>query len=172
MKILPIEKLIKDTKSYYVNSNLTSANFPIPKKIETEGGKMMMIDRPMSSEEVLEKMKKEGLRPATVYELAHWILNEKNIPRNKYYVAFGSQWTDAAGDRRVPFVCVDSVGGFGWYLGCFEGVWTDGIAFFGFRDSTLELSTLETKNLDILNLETRVSNIEKWIKGIQDVINK
>jgi len=145
----------------YINSNIIEANFPRPEKIETEGWKLIKMEKIATSEEVLAEIKNQGCRPANLWELALWKKNnEKSIERPSWTVAFGQIWTDADGHHRVPHVHCDSDGDFEFNLGYFEDVWFDGDAFLCFCDQNVEPKTL--KSSDTLVLENRVKALEEW----------
>ncbi len=136
-----LEKLIKKHKWYYVNSDITEKNFPLPKKIETENPVILKFDNSFSSEEALERCKKEGLRPANIYEL---LLLKENHPENwpdntwSSILAFGSQFTDSDGDHRVPLVRAYSDGVFWFSLGDFGRDWASDYCLLCVCDKTFD----------------------------------
>ena len=133
-KIKSIEELTKKGY-YYVNSNITSANFPFPETVETEGWKIIPLEKHASSEECLKIIKDAGCRPANIYELA--LLRERNpeaFATGKYHVAFGSEWQDADGHRRVPCVDAFTDGDFEFDLGDFGVDWGSGVVLVCFCD--------------------------------------
>ena len=150
MKNKTLEQLINKKDFYYVNENLTTANFPAPEKIQTENWKIIKIDRTMTSEEVLAKIKSEGCRPANVYELATWFnSNKEKIEKGTWLVALG-QTAKIGGYRGVPNVNRNSDGDFKFNLGHFEGDWGDDDCLLCFCDSsTLPLSTSEESSLTL-----------------------
>lgn len=124
-----LEQFIKKEKFYYSNALLTSANFPRPKVVKTTGGKMFEFGKPVSSQEAIDLMKKEGYRPANTYELLEWLKENRELVKSnpwKWYVALGQTFTDADGDHRVPYVKAYSDGVFSFHLGHFERVWDSG----------------------------------------------
>lgn len=142
-----LEDIIKRTKYYYVNDNLNSKNFPIPDKIETEGWKIISMDKPLSSQEALDKIKAEGCRPANAYELALWIEKHKEeVPKSKWYLALGQLWQDSVGYLRVPYLYAHSDGVFSFGLVYWEGDWNSAYVLLCFCDKTLPLDTLTTKS--------------------------
>lgn len=149
-----IEKLIE--KGYYwTNPDITSANFPVPEKIETEGYKFIPLEKYTSSEECLEIIKQAGYRPANIYEIA---LLKENHPeafiKGKWYIAFGSTWKDADGRVGVPFVNARTDGDFEFRLGYWGGDWVSGYVLVAFATSPLETTTLSVReHLDSLTLE-------------------
>ncbi len=117
----------------------------------------------MLSQEVLNMMKSKGLRPGNSYELALWAnTHREEVPKGKWYVALGQSWEVPDGCHRVPSVSVHAYGDFGFVLGDFEGVWGDGNAFFGFRDSSLDTSNLKKESSYSLTL----SALECGISGV------
>lgn len=158
---MKLETLIKQFKIYYVNPNLTSKNFPEPKKIQTKGAKIIKMDKTFTSEEALAEIKKQGCRPANIYELAQYLLDNPKHEKSVWYSAFGSQWEDSDGDRRVPFVDRDSDGDWEFSLGCFEGDWDGDGCLVCFCDETLDTQTLESpSSLTLQSLEKRVAKLE------------
>lgn len=137
-----LENIIKKSDYYYVNSDLNSANFPIPDKMETEGWKIITIDKFFSSQEALDKIKAEGCRPANVYELALWLESHREeMKKGTWLLALGQLWYDG-GDHRVPCVYARSDGDFEFDLGLFEGDWSDDVCLLCFCDT--DLGTLDT----------------------------
>ncbi len=152
-----LEKLIKDQKCYYVNSDITTAHFPVPKKVETENWKIIHMDKSFTSQEALDRIKAKGCRPANIYELLLWKKDhyEKEMPKGVWsaVIAFGSQWKDAGGNHRVPRVYRLSDGVWQFYLGYFESDWDAVNCLLCFCDSPLDTKTLTVpKNLDTLTL--------------------
>ena len=140
---------------YYRNSNLTEANFPVPKVIQKEGWKLIKMKKSFSSQEALDEIKKQGCRPANLYELVEWA--KDNQEKSKWVLALGQTLTDGGGDRRVPCVGRDSDGHFGFFLGRFGDVWYDDLCLLCFCDeSTQTLSTSEIQTSDSLTLESAV----------------
>lgn len=107
----PLEKIIKKSKWFYVNDKLNAKNFPIPDKVETKGWKLIKMSKSFSSQEALDEIKRQGYRPANVYELAEWMNKhrEKEMPKGAWggVIAFGSEML-LDGYRVVPFGFVDS----------------------------------------------------------------
>lgn len=134
-KIKLIEELTK-SGYYYVNPKITTANFPIPETVETEGYRIIELDARYSSEQCLAKIAAEGLRPATVYELA--MLKESHpeaLVRGKWHVALGSIMIDADGDLRVPLVYASADGDFEFNLVSWDGGWPADDCLVCFCDS-------------------------------------
>lgn len=147
-----LEKIIQRSKYYYVNDNLATKNFRIPKVIETANWHLIPLEKTMTSEECLDLMKSKGMRPANVYELALFRENHENeMPKGKWVVAFGSQWKDAVGSHRVPGVLCRSGGGFDFGLGVFERVWDQYHVLLCFCDEK-NLGTSATKDQTLESL--------------------
>lgn len=154
-----LQTLIEKHKTYYVNPDLTEANFPVPKKIETKGGVLVTIDRTMTSQEALDLIKSKGLRPANLYELLKW-KGLKDMKRSSWVVALGQTCIDADGHRRVPDVDCDSDGDFHWGLGSFGHVWSDDDAFFCFCDESLAPQNLSQPSSS-LTLENAIKKVKE-----------
>lgn len=166
---LSLKSFIKKEKFYYVNSKLTDLNFPSPKTVKEptdDNCKLIHIARTMTSQEVLESIKKEGYRPANAHELMLWFSkNKSSIKPYEWIVALQQTWKDADGHHGVPSVDAYSGGGFEFSLGLFEFSWSDGFAFLCFCDKkpsepqTLkELESLDSSELD--SLKIRVATLE------------
>lgn len=149
-------------KVYYQNPNLTSKNFPKPKKIRTENYKFITIPKSYSSQEALEEIKKQGCTPANIWELTE-LAKQGKLEKGNWYVAFGQTWTDSDGYHRVPFVFAHSDGDFRFLLGFFESDWDSGHVLLCFCD--LSSDTQNLKNSDTLFLpdELIINNV-KYVK--------
>ena len=166
-----IEDIIKTFTNYYANSDITAEHFPIPDTIRTKDWELLHFDKTMTLDEVREEMKKKGLTPANIYEVAQWAKDKSNLPSlKKYYVvAMGQVWVDSDGYRRVSGLYAFSIGDFYWNLGILEKVWYDYYAFLCFRDLS---QTSETQNLGESSvpsplhsdLESRLSNVEQFMR--------
>src|SRR3990167_8931156 len=161
-----IEDIIKTFKNYYVNSDITAKHFPIPDTIRTENWELLHFDKTITTEEVRDEMKKEGLTPANIYELAEWTKDKANLPSlKKYYiVAMGQEWVDSDGDHRVSSLSAYSNGGFYWFLGVLENVWDGRDAFLCFRDLS---QTLDTQSLEKSSVPSFPSDLEKRVERIE-----
>lgn len=150
---------IKDLlKGYsYINSNITEKNYPLPKSIDLTGVKIIRMGKSFSSQEALDRIKAEGYRPATIWELAGWKQeNEAELKgKSEWYLAFGSTDFVAGGYRRVPSVYALSDGDFGFELGYFVDVWGGNGCLVCFCDNTLKSSNLE-KSESTLTLESAI----------------
>lgn len=147
-----LEQKIAQYKTYYVDKNLTEANFPAPKVIETENPQLIYLDENTSSEECLKMIKEKGLRPANVHELVEYA---KHAPKGKHYVAFGSEIT-LGGFHRVPHVYAYTDGDFEFSLGYFGGGWYDYGVLLAFCDKQNSDTLTLGKELEPLSLETAI----------------
>lgn len=166
-----LQKLIDKTKNwYYVNSYITEDNFPVPKKIETKNPQLIELEKKMTSKKCLDLIKQKGLRPANIYELLEY-KNNHELEKGKYYVAFGSDWTDSVGRHRVPRLLAHWDGGFGFGLGYFEGDWYVDRVLLCFCDQSLEnQNTRESKSLDSLSLDNAIKLVkEAGYKVIKEI---
>lgn len=163
MKTITTKNLLKGY--YYINDNINEKNFPLPKTISTTGAKVIEMGKSFSSQEALGRIKAEGCRPATIWELAQWkIENEDKIKgKYKWYLALGSVWKYVAdGDHRVPYVSANSSGGFNFNLGYFEDDWDDDDCLLCFCDLSLNTKDLEkTQSLDSLTLRQKLEKYKK-----------
>lgn len=151
-----LQELIGKKKWYYVNRDITEANFPVPKTIQTEGTKLITFKKPFSSEEALAEIRRQGYRPANIYELLEYI-NDNEIEKGTYIIAFGSEFRDSDGDHRVPRVDAHSAGDFEFFLGLFGPGWHSGSVVLCFCDEISESLNLKKDNsLDTLTLERAI----------------
>ncbi len=161
-----LKSLIAKKKYYYVNSDITVENFPVPEKFETENWKIIKMEKSFSSEEALARIKSEGCRPANIYELAAFTAaNPEQFPKGVWtgMIAFGTIFTDSDGYHRVPRVSARGGGDFGFRLGFFEGGWGSDYCLLCFCDPSLATSTLSTdQSSDSLTLpkELIINNVK------------
>lgn len=131
------DKALKKEQWYYCNPDITEEHFPIT-TTQTENWKLIKMEKSFSSQDALDRMKSEGCRPATAYEL---LLFKQNHPDQfpgktwTWVLAFGQTWKDSDGDHRVPSVGLDSGGDWGFYLDFFEVDWDAGACLLCFCDS-------------------------------------
>lgn len=156
-----LEQLIKKSDYYYVNPNITSENFPKPKKIATTRAKIIKINKPSSSQEVLDEIKRQGYRPANIWELAEWAnKHREEMDKVTWMIVLGQTWVDSGGNHGVPYVGAYSDGDFRFDLARFEDGWSDDLCLLCFCDNNLD--TLKIGNeLDSLTLpdELIINNI-------------
>ncbi len=167
-----LEDIISKSSWYYTNNDLTTEHFPIPDKIETDAYKLIKMRTSFSSQEALDKIKRQGCRPANAYELALWANEhrETDMPKGTWssVIAFGQIWKDSDGFHRVPFVDAHSDGDFGFGLGRFEGDWLDDRCLLAFCDP--ELGTLDTSVKPLESLTLRIEKLEETLKNIKALL--
>lgn len=153
-----LEKIIKEKEWYYVNSNITSKNFPKPKVIETEGARIIKMKGYFTSQQALDEIKRQGCRPANAWELA--LFDREKIEKGSWLIAVGQLWRDSNGYHRVPHVLAFSDGGFSFGLGFFVPDWDSLLCLLAFCDKTLDTKKLE-KEFDSLSLpdELVINNV-------------
>jgi hypothetical protein len=98
-----IEKAAKAGKYRWVNSDITSENFPTKRSGIVEVDiELVHFGRDMSTEEVLAELGKRGLRPAETHELLK--LGEKfpDLQREFPIIALGSVCRDSYDDLSCP----------------------------------------------------------------------
>jgi hypothetical protein len=160
-----LKNLVSKKNWNYVNSNIIEQNFPTPKVIETKNAIIQKMSKSFSSQEALAYLKSKNLRPANIYELIIFANeNSKKFPSNKFtsLIAFGSDYIDSDGRRRVPDVFRRSDGFWDFFLGDFGSDWVSGHCLLCFCDKTLDtLSLKETKYLDSLTLDKAIELVKK-----------
>lgn len=150
MKTIPkLSELIQEKKFDYVNPNITDTLFEIPKEISSDY-KLYYFGRYISSENIVIEMKKDGYRPANVWELLKW----KDWDNKDWVIALGSVG-EVYGCRHVPYL-----GGFGsrcyldlawWGSGC-----SSSGRFLAVRNSSL--NSLDSQSSKLSNLDTLTLN--------------
>jgi hypothetical protein len=98
MKLKP---LVSKLKLGYVNSAITDEHFPY-QKFPKGKFKVFQFNEVLSTEEVLEKIKAENYRPATIHELLKWA--DKNWSDSNWLTGLGSVWRGRNGNRYVPYL--------------------------------------------------------------------
>lgn len=146
-------KLSQLTKKFdWVNSDITEENFPI-EKVRKGDYRLYHFDKPISSEDVLKEMEKEGYSPANIYELLSW----RDWNNKDWVVALGSSCV-LDGDRHVAYLyrygSERYVNLYWWSYG-----WCGGYRFLAVRN--LETKKLGTGNLDTLTLEKAIELVKK-----------
>jgi hypothetical protein len=160
-----LKQLLNKKKWYYINENITEANFPRPKKIETQNPQIIKLEKTMTSQECLDLIKSKGCRPANIWELLEYV-NTHELEKNKYLIAFGSQWVDSVCNHRVPYVDRFSDGDFRFILGSFAHDWGVVCCLLVFRDS----KTSEPLALKDSTLDTRV-DLKREVKKVIAICN-
>lgn len=146
--------LIKDRKFDWADSDITVENFP-SQEVSTDF-KLYHFDRHISSESAIEKMKKDGYKPANIYELL--LLPDWN--GKDWVVALGSV-CKVHGHRDVAYL----YGGDSkrrLNLAWFDGVWHGYCRFLAVRNS--DTATLGASPSETLPLELIINGI-KYIKA-------
>ena len=131
---MKLSKLIRSHKFDYVSILITDDLFPAPKKLR-KGYKLFHFDKPISSEDAVEEMEKEGYAPANVYELLSW----KDWNKDNYVIALGSVG-EVCGIRRVVYLGRGGTERF-LNLGHWSGGWYAYDRFLAVRNSTVKLSS-------------------------------
>jgi hypothetical protein len=127
-----IEQLVEAGKYDYANSDVTSKNFPESAKYESKLEAVLFHpNEDLESEEILKRMEKGGLRPATVRELLTFGAKYPDVQREFPVIALGSVVL-LNGNRRVA--CLDGHDS-GRYLDLswFDGRWRRRCRFLAFR---------------------------------------
>lgn len=149
------DKVIKKEKFYYVNSDITAANFPVI-STEIENWKLIRPGKRFTSQEAIDMMKAEGCRPATAYELLLWKqLHGDELKDWEYCLAFGQTYTDSDGDHRVPRVYRGSDGDWRFYLGYFGRDWGGDYCLLCFEE-------ISTKIIKLLHGEETLVDTEDY----------
>lgn len=171
-----LEQKISKLKTYYVNSDITSDNFPKPEKIrDFKDFHVIEMKKSFTSEEGLAKMKKQGCSPANIWEIVEYA---EKLEKGKWYIALDSKdnlWKDSDGSHRVPHVHARTDGGFEFSLGYFGRGWGDDDCLLCVRDLPLDTQTLG--NTEPLTLSSSDINLERAIgicvmNGYQVIKNK
>lgn len=139
----------------YVNSDIES-NFSLEDCGNTDY-KLFHFDKPISSEDAVKEMGKEGYSAANLYELLSWHgWNEKD-----FVVALGSVG-EVGGDRYVPCLVKDGSGR-GLYLGWWGYGWGSHSRFFAVRNLSSDTRPSESalEPLKSLTLEHAVELCKK-----------
>lgn len=148
--------LIKGHKFDYVNSDITVENFP-SQEVSTDF-ELYHFDRYISSEAAIEEMKKDGYKPANIYELLLW----PDWNGKDWVVALGSV-CGVGGDRLVA--CLDGVDSERYLdLGWFGGVCDGGCRFLATKQLSLDTAMLGASPSETLPLELIINGI-KYIKA-------
>jgi len=121
---LSVEEAIKAGDYQAVNADITSENFPCPRSGENELEIILVrFEHRMSSAEVVQKLKDEGLRAAGLPELLAFGAMHPDVQRKFSVVGLGSIWHDRKGYGNVPCLYAASEGRYldlhwwddGWY---------------------------------------------------------
>ncbi|MDP3901700.1 MAG: hypothetical protein Q8Q37_01845 [bacterium] len=96
----------------WVSLDINDKNFPSPKITSdlpqaTINLELIRFNKRMSSEQVMDELKKQNLRPATLPELLAFGAKFPEKQRKYPLVALGSVWQNLYGRRRVPILYGD-----------------------------------------------------------------
>jgi hypothetical protein len=152
---------ISDCKFDWVNSAITDTLFDEPQEVFTEYD-VVTISKPMSPEEVITQMEKEGYRPANFQELLAYSQKEWN--GKDTVVALGSV-AEVSGGRLVPYLCRGvserSLGLLWW-----DRDWSSSCCFLRVRNSVSKTSDTGDSDTLTLAIETVKKAGYKVIKEI------
>jgi len=122
--VLSVEAAIDAGNYQAVHRDITSKNFPSQRSGQAELEIVLIrYEHRMKSEDVLEELGKEGLRPAELPELLAFGAKYPDVQRKFSVVGLGSVWKDRKGYRNVPCLYEASEGRYldlhwwddGWY---------------------------------------------------------
>lgn len=169
-KIKTFKELTKDF--YYVNQNINDNQFPWPKDVDITGYKVIKMEKSFSSQEAMERIQEEGCRPATIQELILVVHAHPELfpdGQRTSLIAFGTEYLDSDGHRRVPLVRRFSGGDREFDLGFFELGWGGDYCLLCFCDSkSFKPKKLKKADLDSLTLEQAIRyNLKKENKESQ-----
>lgn len=98
VKVKPLEDLAAGCRFYYVNPDITEANFPRVLSLTTSSTpKELHFDRVTTTAEVLTDLENLGLRPATAHEAVQYAKDNPIAGLSYVIVALGSVWADPNG---------------------------------------------------------------------------
>ncbi len=124
----------------YINSDITEKHFPIPKipaglptKFELNL-ELVHFNRVITSNQVLDELRKQRLRPATLLELLALGATYPEKQREFPIVALGSVWRYLNGDRYVPYLW-SNADGRDLRLDWFVRDWDEDYRFLAVRES-------------------------------------
>jgi len=100
-----VERLIRDGRYDWANSDITSHNFPSSERGNAQIDIFLLnFETPISSEDAIREMNALGLRPATLKELLGLGATHPNLQRENPIVALGSRWRYPRGSLNVPYL--------------------------------------------------------------------
>ena len=102
-----LEEMIAAGKYDYVNSEITSINFPIPS--DKSGSKnpeaiILHFNKRIDTEKLLKILNRKGFRPGTLPELLAFGAKYPEAQIRHWVIALGSSWQDSGGGRRVVWL--------------------------------------------------------------------
>ncbi len=106
-----VQEMINTGKYGWTNDDITEKHFPLPTELNGKkvsvAAKLFHFNRSINSQDAIKEMDKTGYRPATLAELLALGEKEPELQKEFPIVALGSIWTDAFGNRYVPYLSVD-----------------------------------------------------------------
>lgn len=101
-----LAQLITDGNYDWVNRHITDENFPSPIGQGAVRVDLILLEYPasMTSRQVLADMDREGLRPATVWELLSLGVQRKELPENETIIVALGMVVEVDGPRRVAYL--------------------------------------------------------------------
>jgi len=102
---LPVEDAVKAGKYDWMNSNVSSKNFPSKRKGTAEEEIVLVhFNRKIDSDEAVRELGKMGLRPAELPELLAFGAKYPDVQREFPVVALGSIWPSPDGLRLCAYL--------------------------------------------------------------------
>jgi hypothetical protein len=100
-----LERIIEDGRYDWTNPHISSKNFPIEGKGKIDLKiELAHFSRVMESDEVLQELNSQALRPATLPELLAFGASHPDQQRRFPIVALASIWRDGRGRRLVAYL--------------------------------------------------------------------
>jgi len=131
---LTVEEMMGKAK--LVNSNVTSANFPIPKELAGKKvdkiADLLDFNRFISSDDAITETSEKNCDSATIFEQLAFAATYPDLGKKFPIVALGTVWRDASDDRLVPDLYFDD-NKRKFYLVRFSTDWGDYCRFLGVR---------------------------------------
>jgi len=128
-----VEELVVEGNYDWSDSNVTSKNFPRSEEGTKDKKEVALFhfNKTMTSEDVIAEMKKDGYRPATIFELLALGVTQPELQRGFPIIALGSDCT-FDGSRHVAYL-YESAGGRNLHLLWLDNDWNDYCRFVGLR---------------------------------------
>jgi hypothetical protein len=102
---MSLAEMISAGRYNWTNSDINAESFPVSgegkKEVELE---LVHLNRDAGTEEVLEELDRQGLRPAKIEELLALGAKHPELQKQFPIIAFGSVWRRPSGYRLVPFL--------------------------------------------------------------------
>lgn len=100
-----VEQLVRSRPYYSANGDITSYNFPLWEKGQSQLDIFLLnFNHRISSENAIKAMDVQGLRPATIKELLSLGAQYPDLQKENWIVALGSTWRSPQGGLYVPFL--------------------------------------------------------------------